>query len=168
MCHLQASLFGSFGPVYKGIHFERQHPSSMLKIYCTYLRYKLSLMRLKKIQNCFSLWHARNGSFHLNTKRSCRSWKKMKTEKIMSKIVLRNIIKIEQGLMQPIPANLKHSLLDLPSKRVTAKEAVNVSPAPVVSSTFAAEMTDCLIGSSPSTNRADPLDPSFTRTCLTP
>lgn len=80
-----------------------------------------------------------------------------------------NIFKDKIGKKLPgIPANSKHSFLDLPSTRATAKAAVKVSPAPVVSMTFAADMAGCLIGSSPSTKRADPLAPSFTRTCLTP
>lgn len=48
-----------------------------------------------------------------------------------------------------IPANFKHSVLDLPSTRATAKAAVNVSPAPVVSTTLLAVMIGCLIGSCP-------------------
>lgn len=67
-----------------------------------------------------------------------------------------------------LPANLKHSFLDLPSTKATANAAVKVSPAPVVSRTFAADMIGCLIGSSPFTNKADPFSPSFTRTSLTP
>lgn len=67
-----------------------------------------------------------------------------------------------------IPANLKHSVLDFPSTRATAKAAVKVSPAPVVSRTLGADILGCFIGSSPSMNRAEPLAPSFTRTLLTP
>ena len=67
-----------------------------------------------------------------------------------------------------IPANLMHSSFVLPSTSATAKAAVKVSPAPVVSRTLAAEIMGCLIGFSPSMNKADPLAPSFTRTCLTP
>lgn len=67
-----------------------------------------------------------------------------------------------------IPANLKHSVLDFPSTRATAKAAVKVSPAPVVSRTLGADIMGCFIGSSPSMNRAEPLAPSFTRTLLTP
>lgn len=67
-----------------------------------------------------------------------------------------------------VPANLKHSVLDFPSTRATAKAAVNVSPAPVVSMTVSAGMMDCLVGFSPSMKSADPLPPSFTRTCFTP
>ena len=83
--------------------------------------------------------------------------------------VLRNIFIDKIGNdVASIPANFKHSFLDLPSTRATANAAVKVSPAPVVSRTFVADMIGCLIGSSPSTNKADPLAPSFTRTCLTP
>jgi len=61
-----------------------------------------------------------------------------------------------------------HSSFVLPSTSATAKAAVKVSPAPVVSRTLAAEIMVCLIGFSPSMNKADPLAPSFTRTCFTP
>jgi hypothetical protein len=67
-----------------------------------------------------------------------------------------------------VPANLMHSSLGFPSTRVTAKAEVKVSPAPVVSITSVAGIIGCLIGFSPSTNRADPCDPSLTNTSLTP
>lgn len=67
-----------------------------------------------------------------------------------------------------IPANLRHSFWVFPSTRATAKAAVNVSPAPVVSRTFGADITGCLIGSSPLVNKADPLVPSLTRTWSAP
>lgn len=87
----------------------------------------------------------------------------------MNGIVMRSILLGYIGdAAMLIPANLKHSFLDFPSTRATAKDAVKVSPAPVVSRTFSAVMIGCLIGSSPSTNKADPLAPSFTRICLTP
>uniref|UniRef100_A0A0A9CYH6 Uncharacterized protein n=1 Tax=Arundo donax TaxID=35708 RepID=A0A0A9CYH6_ARUDO len=65
-------------------------------------------------------------------------------------------------------ANLMHSILGFPSTRATAKAEVKVSPAPVVSITSVAGIIGCLIGSSPSTNKADPCDASLTSTSLTP
>jgi hypothetical protein len=61
-----------------------------------------------------------------------------------------------------------HSSLGFPSTRATANAEVKVSPAPVVSITSVAGIIGCLIGSSPSTNKADPCDPSLTSTSLTP
>lgn len=72
------------------------------------------------------------------------------------------------NVIEDVPANFRHSSFDFPSTSATAKDAVKVSPAPVVSSTSAADMMDCLIGFSPWVKKADPLSPSFTRTCLTP
>ena len=69
---------------------------------------------------------------------------------------------------ESLPANFKQSFFDLPSTRATANAAVKVSPAPVVSRTFGAKMMGCLMGSFPSSNKADPLSPSFTKTCFTP
>jgi len=61
-----------------------------------------------------------------------------------------------------------HSFLGFPSTSATAKAEVKVSPAPVVSITSVAGIIGCLIGSSPSTNKADPCDPSLTNTSFTP
>jgi len=67
-----------------------------------------------------------------------------------------------------LPAKFKQSFFDLPSAKATANAAVKVSPAPVVSRTFGADMIGCLMGSFPSSNKADPLSPSFNKTRFTP